>query len=92
MARQNVQAVYENGLLRPLHPLNLKEGATVQLLITDESDEQSRRDLTDNCVLAYARARTAALTHIPTLEEVQERLSRIPGTMAEAIEEQRGEF
>ncbi len=88
MARQQVEAVYENGLLRPLHPLNLKESARVQLSI---SEADPYPDRTDYALLEYARARTAALTHIPTLEEVQQRLSKIPGSLAESIAADRAE-
>ena len=92
MAQQHVEAVYENGLLRPLHPLDLKESARVQLSISDQGGELlPREDRTDHRLLAYARARTAALTHVPTLEEVQQRLSKIPGSLAEAIAAEREE-
>jgi predicted DNA-binding antitoxin AbrB/MazE fold protein len=50
--RINIEAVYENGLLRPLSPLALPEHARVRLTVDDPSDnsraewlEQSQRTL-----------------------------------------------
>ena len=33
---QNIQAVYENGILRPLQPLDLPENKTVNITVLDE--------------------------------------------------------
>ena len=86
---QEVDAVYENGVLRPLQPLTLKESAKVRLSI---SEGAAPKDRTAYSLLEYARARTAALTHVPTLEEVQESLSEIEGSMSELIIAERGEY
>ena len=40
-----VTAVYENGMLRPLQPLNLRERQTVRLQIMPE-EPQHRKNLT----------------------------------------------
>lgn len=89
---QKVEALYENGVFRPLGALNLKESTVVKLSISDSTSVESEvPDFTDQAMLAYARARTAALTHVPTLEEVQERLSKIPGSLAEVIAAEREE-
>ena len=43
---QNVQAIYENGILRPLQPLNLAENETVDIAVLDKSSngEETHRD------------------------------------------------
>ncbi|MBA3694628.1 MAG: antitoxin family protein, partial [Acidobacteria bacterium] len=34
---QNIQAIYENGILRPLQPLDLPENKTVNISVLDEA-------------------------------------------------------
>ena len=34
---QNIQAIYENGILRPLQPLDLPENKTVNITVLDEA-------------------------------------------------------
>lgn len=43
---QNIQAVYENGILRPLQRLDLPENKTVNITVIDESPngEETHRD------------------------------------------------
>ena len=36
---QNIQAVYENGILRPLQPLDLPENKTVNISVLDEAPD-----------------------------------------------------
>lgn len=84
-----VDAVYENGVLRPLQPLDLKEhehvvvsvvkveGASKGPRLAVEYIERLKRELGDD--------------PIPSLEEVRKRLSKIPGSMADEIIAQRGE-
>ena len=86
-----VDAIYENGVLRPLQPLHLKEAARVQVLVSEDTSNSSS-ELIDQELLKYALARTSLLTVIPTLEEIRTKLSQIPGSMAELIIAERGEF
>jgi predicted DNA-binding antitoxin AbrB/MazE fold protein len=84
-----VDAVYENGVLRPLQPLDLKEHEHVVVSVVKtegtsngprlavEYIERLKRELGDD--------------PIPSLEEVRNRLSKIPGSMADEIIAQRGE-
>jgi len=88
---QHFEAVYENGVLRPLQPLHLKELARVQVLVT-EPEADALDELIDYSLLDYARARSNSLKEIPTLEEVRARLSKVEGSMAELIVAERGEF
>ncbi len=77
MIRQ-VDAVYEHGVLRPLEPLSLVESQRVTLTIWDPAARRSRLDIE---FLERVRAEVSAMPHIPTLEEVQQALSKIPGTL-----------
>jgi predicted DNA-binding antitoxin AbrB/MazE fold protein len=42
---ETVTAVYENGLLRPMGPLSLKEGETVQLTVLKPASRPSDEEL-----------------------------------------------
>jgi predicted DNA-binding antitoxin AbrB/MazE fold protein len=83
-----VDAVYENGVLRPLQPLDLKEHERVRVsVVKDAARDRSslavefietiKRDLQDD-------------QPAPGLEEVRRRLAKIPGSMAAEIIAERG--
>ena len=74
---QQVEAVYENGVLRPLQVVSLAESQRVKITITDVEPGRER----DVQFLERVRAEVAAMEHIPTLEEVHRALSRIPGSL-----------
>ena len=88
---QQVDAVYENGVLRPLQPLHLQESARVQVSVSQDAPD-SLDELIDYRLLEYARARSNSLTGVPTLDEVRSKLSQVEGPMAELIIAERGEF
>ena len=69
---RDVEAVYENGILRPLVPLPLADSQHVRITIFD--GEPGHR-LIDTAFQAQA------MEGIPTLEEVQQMLSKIPGSL-----------
>jgi predicted DNA-binding antitoxin AbrB/MazE fold protein len=79
---QHVEAIYEHGVLRPLVPLALAESQRVKLTISDTGTGHSSRDME---FLKWAQAEVAAMTHIPSIEEVREVMSEIPGSMAEDL-------
>jgi len=85
---QQVDAVYEHGLLRPLEPLALTESQRVKLTISDAGAEHYRRDTK---FLEWVEAEVAAMPHIPSLEEVQKILSKIPGSLTEDFATEREE-
>lgn len=72
-----VNAVYENGVLRPLEALPLVEHQCVSVIIAD-STTQSDDDLLDHEFL-----RSLEGEHLPevNLEEVHKALAKIPGSM-----------
>jgi predicted DNA-binding antitoxin AbrB/MazE fold protein len=84
-----VDAVYENGVLRPLQPLDLREHEHVRVSVVQaggpgrsslavEYIERIKRELQDG-------------EGAPSLEEVRRRLGKIPGSMAAEIVADRGE-
>jgi len=77
---QNVEAIYERGVLRPLKPLPLAESQRVRVTISDSTAPHS---LSDPEFLDAIRAEAAALRDVPSLEEVQRAMSKIPGSLAD---------
>ena len=80
---QQVDAVYENGLLRPSQSLRLAEHERVRItVVTDDHDDL----LDDN--FAVGQEFDASVS----LAEVRAALSTIQGSMDDAINELRGEY
>jgi predicted DNA-binding antitoxin AbrB/MazE fold protein len=79
---EQVEAIYERGVLRPLKPLMLVESQRVNLTISDVVAGRSQEELE---FLEKVRAEVAAMPRIPTLEEVRKAMSKIPGSMAAEI-------
>ena len=77
---QQVEAVYENGVLRPLEPLDLPNSQRVKITVATPESGRSTRDMK---LLERVRAEVAGMTDIPSLEEVQQMLSVIPGSLTE---------
>jgi len=77
-----VEAIYEDGVLRPLAHLDLRESQRVTLLISETSGGPSQldRELVDR-----ARAEVATTPHVPTIEEVRSVLSKIPGSLVDDV-------
>jgi predicted DNA-binding antitoxin AbrB/MazE fold protein len=84
-----VDAVYENGVLRLLQPLDLKEHEHV-LVSVIKAAAQGRPNLAVEYIESVKRELQEA-EPAPSLEEVRRRLSRIPGSMAAEIVADRGE-
>ncbi len=74
------QAIYENGVLRPLSPLPLQERQTVQVMIVDVAE--SLDELTDWEFIETCRAQSV---DAPSLEEVRRLLAGIPGSLSDAV-------
>jgi len=75
---QQVDAVYENGLLRPLQPLDLLDSQRVRITVTTPEVGRSKRDLK---LLERVRTEVAQMTEIPSLEDVQRMMSAIPDSL-----------
>jgi predicted DNA-binding antitoxin AbrB/MazE fold protein len=86
---QQVEAVYENGVLRPLAPIALSESQRVRITIVDPV---AGHDLLDRDLLERAVAEVAGMHDLPTIEQVRTLLSTIPGPVADAVIAERGEY
>jgi predicted DNA-binding antitoxin AbrB/MazE fold protein len=77
-----VDAVYENGVLRPVQPLDLTEHelVTVEILKTGSDPIAAQLDL--DCI-ENIRRKVQNAGPAPGLEEVRRRLSKIPGSMTQ---------
>jgi predicted DNA-binding antitoxin AbrB/MazE fold protein len=87
---KQVEAVYENGVLRPLEPLHLSEHQHVTVVISDAHDMAGRSHL-DTSYITAARAEVAAMGRIPTLDEIHKITAKDPGSWADAIRAEREE-
>ena len=87
--QQKVEAVFENGVFRPLEPVSLKEAEQVTLTISDPSSGRSRRDLD---IVERARKEVAGFGKIPSIEELRSALAVIPGNLSEDVIRERGEY
>jgi len=87
--QQKVEAVYENGVFRPLEPVSLKEAEQVTLTISDPSVGRSRRDLD---IVERARKEVAAFGTVPSIEELRSALAVIPGNLSEDVIRERGDY
>jgi predicted DNA-binding antitoxin AbrB/MazE fold protein len=83
---QHVEAIYENGVLRPLEPLDLQDSQRVSITVGSPKSDDWGRDMQ---WLEEARAEVAQMTDIPSIEEIQQMLSIIPGSLSEDLAAER---
>ena len=81
-----IDAIYENGVLRPLEPLDLEDQQRVRITM-DNSDPLA--DLLDTEFMEWCTRKTAG--DVPSIEEVRQMLSKIKGSMADVIIAERDE-
>ena len=91
---RELDAVYENGVLRPLEPLPFGEAQRVHITVsaTQSSASKGLGQMIDQGLLAELRAEVAAMQHRPTIADVREALSSIKGSMSDLVIEERGEY
>jgi predicted DNA-binding antitoxin AbrB/MazE fold protein len=83
-----VDAVYENGVLRPLQPLDLKENEHV--LVSVVKDEARDRSSLAVEYIEKIKRELQDASPAPGLDEVRRRLAKIPGSMAADVIAERG--
>jgi predicted DNA-binding antitoxin AbrB/MazE fold protein len=81
---RQVEAVYENGMLRPLEPLGLDEHQQVTLRIVDSSEDPLHPYL-DLAYIECVKREVDAMDYIPSIEEVRAITSKDPTSWADAI-------
>jgi predicted DNA-binding antitoxin AbrB/MazE fold protein len=69
---KSVEAIYENGVFRPLDPVDLPEHQRVQVSVADE-DESLDRD--------YIEWAASQVQETVSLEAVRKALAKIPGSL-----------
>jgi predicted DNA-binding antitoxin AbrB/MazE fold protein len=79
-----IQAIYENGVLRPLVPLDLAENEVVTIDVFRGDEYLFDLDIGN----AYAAGADDSIS----LEDVRKALSSIKGSLDQAIDEDRGEY
>ena len=87
MPRQ-VDAVYENGVLRPLQPPGLREHERVIVSVVKANSGRSRLDTE---YIDRIKSELPDAAEAPGLEEVRRRLAKISESMAAEIIAERGE-
>ena len=77
---QTVDAIYENGMLKLLEPLSLREQERVQ--VTVSRPEAAAGNLVD---AEFSASCGKHVQNAPSLEEVRKALSVIPGALTESF-------
>jgi predicted DNA-binding antitoxin AbrB/MazE fold protein len=80
-----IEAIYENGVLRPLVPLDLTENEHVTVTVARAADE-------DWLDADFMNACAVDADPSITLEQVRGSLAKIRGSLDEAIQTNRGDF
>lgn len=78
---EHIEVVYENGVLRPLGPLPPHLQEHQHLRVTIDTPETLEDRLDAICLAAAKREADPTVS----LEEVRRILSKVPGTLAQAI-------
>jgi predicted DNA-binding antitoxin AbrB/MazE fold protein len=86
MMSKPIEAIYENGMLRPLEPLALEEHQRATITIAEDGEVQE--DLFDP---EFTQWCTEQSRNAPSLEEVRRSLSKIQGAMADVVTAERDE-
>ncbi len=80
---RTLEAIYENGVLRPLEPLSLQENQQVTLTVKAPSDDPMDDVVEDDGDLFWdAKDQDSP---VPTLEEVRRIMSRLPGKLSDDV-------
>ena len=85
-----VDAVYENGVLRPLQPLDLREHEHVVVSVV-KAEPAPGRSMLDVEYIERLKRELSDAEPAPGLEEVRRRLTKISGSMAADIIAERGD-
>jgi predicted DNA-binding antitoxin AbrB/MazE fold protein len=82
---EQIEVVYENGVLRPLGPLPDQLREHQHLTVTIDTPDAREARLDTVCVAAAKRDADPTVR----LEEVRKILAKVPGTLAEAVRAER---
>jgi predicted DNA-binding antitoxin AbrB/MazE fold protein len=79
------EAIFEDGVLRPLKPVSLTEKEQVKVTVSRSADDEWLDT-------EYMEACRAEADPTVTLEQVRKVMSKIRSSMDEAIDEDRGDY
>lgn len=82
---KTLSAIYENGLLRPLEPLSLNEHQRVSVTVSDVAIDPVDKWLDHE----YMTMVDSMDEPVPSLSEVRQILSKIPGDLSDTIRAER---
>lgn len=82
---KTLPAVYENGVLRPLEPVDLKESQRVEITISDSVEDLADVWLDHEYIASVDAIEEAE----PSLDEVRSALAKIPGKLSDDIRSER---
>ena len=82
---KTLSAVFENGVLRPLEPLALKEHQRVRVTVSDAPAERADAWIDHE----YTASVDAIEEPEPTVDEVRRILSKVPGNFSDDIRAER---
>lgn len=85
---RTLEAVYENGLLRPLEPLSLREHQRVVVTVSEVAVGPAEPQL-DREYLDSLKKHGAGKGPKPSLQEVRRALAAIPGNLSDYIRAER---
>jgi predicted DNA-binding antitoxin AbrB/MazE fold protein len=80
---RSLQAIFENGILRPLEPLPFKEHQQVTVTVSDQGESDALDDA------SFLRHLEADADDQVTLEQVRSALSNIRGSMTQDFRDER---
>ena len=81
---EHIEAVYEHGVFRPLTPLSLADRERVQLIVKSGQEEWPDADA--------HRIADGVMEPELSLEEIRTELAQIPGSWADDVIAERGEY
>ena len=87
---KHIEVIYTHGVFRPCEPLDiaLEEGQHCTLILP-ENDSEPDNFVEDEDLRKWCAAQAGE--HVPSLEEVRQKLRTIPGSMADVIIAERAE-
>lgn len=85
---QEIEAIYEDGVFRPLQAVSLAESQTVKIIVSTTSPADSGRDWD---LLERAKAEVSGTPNIPSIEKMRDLLAHIPGSLSRDVIAERGD-
>jgi predicted DNA-binding antitoxin AbrB/MazE fold protein len=86
---QQIEAIYEDGVFRPLQAVSLAESQTVTIIVSTSSAAEGRRDWN---LLERAKAEVSGTPNIPSIEKLRDMLAHIPGSLSRDVISERGDY